>query len=70
MILSGLAYIFPNFRLLSGIALLILGILMLWSFTIDESVRWQITHNREEDAIKTLKKAVKMNGKSELTEVS
>ncbi|XP_074603915.1 organic cation transporter protein-like [Brevipalpus obovatus] len=70
MILSGLAYIFPNFRWLGGLALLILVILMFWSLSIDESVRWQITHKREKDAIKTLRKALKMNGKSDINEES
>lgn len=50
-------------------ALAVLLLLMLWAIFIDESVRWQFTHNQEEAAAKTLTKAIKMNKKHSIMEV-
>ena len=51
-------------------------LMMIWFYFLDESPRWQITNNKVEDAEQTLRKALKMRGKSDdglkeqLTELS
>ncbi|XP_015788960.1 organic cation transporter protein [Tetranychus urticae] len=64
--LPGIAYFIRNFRILQAFATLSVLVLLIWSFFIDESIRWQITHNQEEEAEKTMIKAYSMNNKSNI----
>lgn len=67
--LPGVAYFIRNFRILQGLATLMVVGLVIWSFFIDESTRWQITHRQEDKAEQTIMKAFTMNKKSLLKEV-
>lgn len=69
MLLTAVAYFIRSFRLIQMIAMAALIILMLWAMFIDESVRWQLTHNREDAATATLAKALKINKKTTVLEV-
>ena len=40
-------------------------LMMIWFYFLDKSPRWQLTNNKVEDAEQTLRKALKMRGKSD-----
>ncbi|XP_041817774.1 solute carrier family 22 member 13-like [Chelmon rostratus] len=62
MVLSGVAYLIPNWRILQLVLfcplLLVLG-LNYWF--LPESARWLVTHDRKEEAKKELQKAARVN---------
>ena len=43
----------------------LLTVMMVWFYFIDESPRWQLTNGQTDRAEITLRKALKMNGKSD-----
>ena len=71
-----LAYWLQDFRTMNFFSIIPIVLMMVWFYFLDESPRWQITNNKVEDAERTLRKALKMRGKSDdglkeqLTELS
>ncbi|XP_049912222.1 solute carrier family 22 member 13-like [Epinephelus moara] len=65
MLLSGIAYLTPNWRILQLVLyspiLLLLGFLYWF---LPESARWLMTHGRKVEAQKELQRAAKVNGKT------
>ncbi|CAG5896003.1 solute carrier family 22 member 13b [Menidia menidia] len=65
MILSGIAYLIRNWRILQLVLfsplILVLGI---FYWILPESARWLITQGRKEEAIKEIRKAAKVNKRS------
>ncbi|CAG2114873.1 unnamed protein product, partial [Medioppia subpectinata] len=72
----GLALWLQDYRYLLFVSLLGLGSMMVWYYFMFESPRWQITNGQTDRAEQTLRKALKINGKSDenlkqqLTELS
>lgn len=64
MILSGIAYVIRNWRILQLVLfsplVLVLGI---FYWILPESARWLITQGRKEEAIKEIRRAAKVNGR-------
>ncbi|XP_042366401.1 solute carrier family 22 member 13-like [Plectropomus leopardus] len=64
MLLSGIAYLIPNWRILQMVLfsplVLVLG---LFYWILPESARWLITQGRKEEAIKEIRRAAKVNGR-------
>ncbi|XP_070842421.1 solute carrier family 22 member 13-like [Chaetodon trifascialis] len=64
MILSGIAYLIRNWRILQLVLfsplILMLGI---FYWILPESARWLITQGRKEEAIKEIRRAAKVNGR-------
>ncbi|XP_029698425.1 solute carrier family 22 member 13-like isoform X1 [Takifugu rubripes] len=65
MILSGVAYLIPNWRILQLVLfsplILVLGI---FYWILPESARWLLTQGRKNRAIQEIQKAAKMNGRT------
>ncbi|XP_061778472.1 solute carrier family 22 member 13b [Nerophis ophidion] len=65
MLLSGLAYLIPHWRVLQLVLyspLLLLLILLYWF--LPESARWLLTQGRKEEAVKEVRRAAKVNGRT------
>ncbi|XP_029955554.1 solute carrier family 22 member 13-like [Salarias fasciatus] len=64
MILPGLAYLIPNWRILQMVLfsplLIVLGI---YFWILPESARWLITRRRKDEAIRLIRKTAKINGR-------
>ncbi|XP_051266541.1 solute carrier family 22 member 13-like [Dicentrarchus labrax] len=64
MMLSGVAYLIHNWRILQWVLfsplILVLGI---FYWILPESARWLITQGRKEEAIKEIRRAAKVNGR-------
>ncbi|XP_036934311.1 solute carrier family 22 member 13-like isoform X3 [Acanthopagrus latus] len=64
MLLSGVAYLIPNWRILllvlTSPLVLVLG---FFYWFLPESARWLITQGRKEEALKELRRAARMNGR-------
>ena len=60
-----LAYWLQDFRYMQFFATIPLILLMIWFYFLDESPRWQLTNGYTEKAEQTLRKALKINGKSD-----
>ena len=65
VMIPGLALLLPNFRHLQLVAFASMVLMMVWFYFLDESPRWQITNGHTDRAEVTLRKALKMNGKSD-----
>ncbi|XP_061876633.1 solute carrier family 22 member 13-like isoform X1 [Entelurus aequoreus] len=65
MLLSGLAYLIPHWRILQLVLyspLLLLLPLLYWF--LPESARWLLTQGRKEEAVKEVSRAAKVNGRT------
>ncbi|XP_020791405.1 solute carrier family 22 member 13b [Boleophthalmus pectinirostris] len=62
MILSGLAYLIRNWRILQLVLFVpVLPVFALFYWVLPESARWLITQGKKEQAIKEIRKAAKVN---------
>uniref|UniRef100_A0A3P9QBS3 Solute carrier family 22 member 13b n=1 Tax=Poecilia reticulata TaxID=8081 RepID=A0A3P9QBS3_POERE len=62
MILSGVAYLIRNWRILQLVLFSpLIVILLLFFWFLPESSRWLMTHDRKEEAVKELRRAAKVN---------
>ena len=61
----GLAYWLQDFRSMQFASAIPLILLMVWFYFLDESPRWQITNGFTQKAEQTLRKALRMSGKSD-----
>ena len=65
-LVPGIAYWLQNFRYMQYLSAVPMILMMCWYYFLDESPRWQITNGQTDRAEVTLRKALKMNGKSDL----
>uniref|UniRef100_A0A3B3Y2M5 Major facilitator superfamily (MFS) profile domain-containing protein n=1 Tax=Poecilia mexicana TaxID=48701 RepID=A0A3B3Y2M5_9TELE len=62
MLLSGVAYLIRNWRILQLVLFSpLIVILLLFFWFLPESSRWLVTHNRKEEAVKELLRAARVN---------
>uniref|UniRef100_A0A3B3UQE5 Major facilitator superfamily (MFS) profile domain-containing protein n=1 Tax=Poecilia latipinna TaxID=48699 RepID=A0A3B3UQE5_9TELE len=62
MLLSGVAYLIRNWRILQLVLFSpLIVILLLFFWFLPESSRWLMTHNRKEEAVKELLRAARVN---------
>ncbi|XP_034561796.1 solute carrier family 22 member 13-like [Notolabrus celidotus] len=65
MVLSGVAYFIRNWRILQFVLFSPLVIVLgIFYWVLPESARWLITQGRKEEAIKEVRKAAKINGRT------
>ncbi|KAM9839710.1 solute carrier family 22 member 13b [Aulostomus maculatus] len=64
MILSGVAYLIRNWRVLQMVLFgPLLPVVGIFYWILPESARWQITQGRKKEAIKAIRRAAKVNGR-------
>ncbi|CAJ1063155.1 solute carrier family 22 member 6 [Xyrichtys novacula] len=68
MILAGLAYWLRDWRNLQVVVCAPLFLFFAYSWWFAESARWLVLNNRPEDALKTLHRVARINGKQEVTD--
>ncbi|XP_068160676.1 solute carrier family 22 member 13-like [Antennarius striatus] len=65
MVLSGMAYLVPNWRILQLVlASPLVIVLVLFYCFLPESARWLLTQGRKEEALKVLQRAAQVNGRT------
>ncbi|XP_029955598.1 solute carrier family 22 member 13-like [Salarias fasciatus] len=64
MLLAGLAYLIPNWRILQLVMFSpLLPVLVLYYWFLPESARWLITQGRKEEAVILIQRAARVNGR-------